>query len=238
MVKINLENFSKVLSLLENYQNNRSNNDLEKNKKALEKIIRDAELYLGKSNSEFTEYLIGSGINFQDIFDEIDEFIFQEEVKNLEKSSFSLFFTYYFFSLADKAEFINSREEIEELISILEVFRASWVFPLPEVYQENQARIEDIIEIFSAKKLSLSGEEQEETKGVISSSSKGKQVKRKDNDEDFDWINSLPLEDLKETVKQQVKIIDQKNQEIDEKNQEIKQLKEQLASTQIQVNPK
>jgi uncharacterized Fe-S cluster-containing MiaB family protein len=187
MTKINQNNFSEALNLLENYQNNKLNNDLEEAKKVLEKIIRDIELYLGKSNNEFTKYLINSGVNFQDIFDEIEEFNSQEEVENKEKELFSNFFTYYFFSLADKAESINNREEIEELISILEIFRASQVFPLSEVYQENQARIEDIIEILGAKKLSLSGEEQEEaTKRIISSSSKGKQVKRRYNDEDFD----------------------------------------------------
>src|SRR5947199_10360684 len=113
MVKINQENFSKALSSLEDYQNNKPNNNLEEAKKALEKIIRDAELFLGKSNSEFTEYLIGSGVNFQDIFDEIEEFGSQEEIENKEKEFFSNFFTFYFFSLAEKGEFINNREEIE-----------------------------------------------------------------------------------------------------------------------------
>jgi hypothetical protein len=241
MVKINQENFSEALNLLEDYQNNKSNNDLGKVKKALEKIIRDTELFLGKSNSEFTEYLISSGINFQDIFDEIDEFNSQEEVENKEKEYFPNFLTFYLISLLENAESINNWKEIEELISILEIFQKSEVFPLPEIYQENQEKIEDIIVILNAKKLSL-GEQKEEVKEVIPSSSKGKQV---ENKEDFDWTEPLSVEELRGIVKQQAKIIEQKNQEISEQKEEneklkeeVKQLKEQLVSNQVQVNPK
>ena len=96
MVKINQENFLVALSLLENYEKNKSNKDLEESKKALEKVIREVEFSLRKSNSEFTEYLIGSEINFQNIFDDIEEFNFQEEVESKEKDFFSTFFTFYF----------------------------------------------------------------------------------------------------------------------------------------------
>ena len=184
MVKINQENFLETLSLLENYEKNKSNNDLEESKKALEKVIREVEFSLRKSNSEFTEYLIGSGINFQNIFDDIEEFNFQEEVESKEKDFFSTFFTFYFISLVDNAEFVSNQEEITELVSILKIFQESQIFPLPKIYQENQKKVEDTIEILNAKKLSLG--EQEETKEVIPNSSKGKQVEKKVYSENFD----------------------------------------------------
>src|SRR3954454_14585566 len=160
-MKINKEKFLEALDQLENHQNNKVNNKLEEAKEALEKIIREVELSLCNSNSEFTEYSISSGINFQDIFDEIEEFNSQEKVENQEKEFFSTFFTLYFVSLTENIESIKNEEEAKELISVLEIFQKRKTFPLLTIYQGNKETIEDTIQMLEAMKLSF-GESKEE----------------------------------------------------------------------------
>jgi len=233
-MKINKEKFLEAINHLENHQNNKANNNLEAAKEALDKIIRKVELLLRESNSEFEESLINSGINFEsDIFEKIEESNSQQEVEKEEQEILSNFFTFYYFSLVgENSTSINDRKKVEALISILEAFRERKVFPLLNLYQQNEEKIEDTIETLKAIILSLADEPKEEEK-VIPSSSKGKEPEKSSFPAASSSQNSLINAALKRVNKDN--IIELQKKVIEEKDQKIEELEKELATEKEKI---
>ena len=109
--------------------------------------------------------------------------------------------------IGGETNFIENKEKVEALISILETFRERKVLPLSTIYQENKEKIEDTIETLKAISLSL-GEPEEEK--VIPSSSKGKEVEK----------NPFLIDEVLKKMNKD-NIIELQKQVIEEKEQEI-----------------
>lgn len=131
----------------------------------------------------------------------------------------------------------NSEREIEGLISLLEIFQQREIFPLSNIYQENQEKIEDTIGTLKA--IILSFGEPVETKEVIPSSSKGKEVER--NSSPIEINNQFLLETALKKVNKdniidlQKIIIKEKDEEIGEQKEEIQRLKQELSAEKEEV---
>jgi hypothetical protein len=237
-MRINEKKFQESLNYLKNYEENKSiylQEGIEKAKEELIKFIRDFELPLRESNSNFTEYCLGN-INYESIFDQIDEVSSEEAIEDEKEGTLEIIFSHaYFTSLLEVAESPESKEETDKLISILEIFRKGEISRLETMYQNNKEKIDDAVEVLRAIALSFD-ETPIEVISCSSSSLKGKSKVVQDKWESYTRKElEQELENRGEVIEMQKKSLEQKNEKVRLLEEEINKLK---LENKIEIPPK
>ncbi|RHZ37509.1 hypothetical protein [endosymbiont GvMRE of Glomus versiforme] len=227
---INKEKILETLELIENYEKNKLTYQLGEAKTQLDQLFRSVQTGLCQNNDEFTNYFTVN-IYYENIVEEIEELDSIEKIGDKKEEILQRFFELYSLFLLEETKEIakiiginEKKEKMQELISILNLFKEGKNPLLESVYQTNKLIIDDGVQMLEVMNDSLN----DVPEANSSSSNKGKQKAiLKTEEENYDWIKSLSEEEKANIIIEQMIVIGQKDEKIKKLEEKITILQNQ-----------